>query len=114
MWLRLCPVLLQDCWFEQSVNLADAQAPAVRLPGCHLPGLRAEQLTTRGNLELNNGLTTNGEVHLRGAHIGGQLSTSALTAPGWTRSRPSSMPCPWTCRRVGSCCIPRSCASTCW
>ena len=68
----LCSVLLCDCWFQEPVNLVDAQAVVVRLPGCHLPGFNARQLATRGNLELNEGFTT-GEVSLDGAHIGGTL-----------------------------------------
>jgi hypothetical protein len=72
----VCPLLLWDCWFAEPVVLAEAQAPVVRLPGCHLPGLAASQLTTRGNLELNDRFTATGEVSLRGAHIGGQLNLS--------------------------------------
>jgi hypothetical protein len=62
-----CPLLLLGCWFEEPVNLAEASVPALRLPGCHLPGLRAAQLTVDGNLELNDGFTV-GEVNLLGAH----------------------------------------------
>jgi hypothetical protein len=80
----LCPIRLERCWFDQPVNLAEARVPALRLPGCHLPGLRAEQLTTRGNLELNDGFTAMGEVRLHSAHIGGRLdlTTAALSNPG--------------------------------
>jgi hypothetical protein len=55
-----------------------------QLPGCYLPSLRAEQLTTRADLELNSGFTATGEVRLVGAHIGGQLSLRGvtLTNPG--------------------------------
>jgi hypothetical protein len=79
-----CPVLLTGCWFEQPVTLAEARVPALRLPGCHLPGLHADQLTTRGNLELNQGFTATGEVGLHSAHIGGRLDLTAatLTNPG--------------------------------
>ena len=78
-----CPVLLQDCWFERPVNLAEARAWSVRLPGCSLPGLHAEQLATGGNLDLNDGFTTHGEVNLLGAHIGGLLrfTGASLTNP---------------------------------
>ena len=62
-----CPLLLLGCWFEEPVNLAEASVPALRLPGCHLPGLRAAQLTVDGNLELNDGFTVGGEVNLLGA-----------------------------------------------
>jgi hypothetical protein len=46
------PLLLQDCYFEQPATLREAQAQSVRLPGCHLPGLAADQLETRSDLEL--------------------------------------------------------------
>ncbi len=49
----VCPLLLQDCWLEQPISLREARAPVVRLPGCHLPGLAADQFDSRGNVELN-------------------------------------------------------------
>jgi hypothetical protein len=78
-----CPVLFQDCWFEQPLNLGETRAWALRLPGCHLPSLHAEQLTTRGNLDLNDGFTTYGQVNLLGAHIGGlvRFTGATLTNP---------------------------------
>jgi hypothetical protein len=36
-------------------------------------------LTTHGNVGFNDGFTASGEVHLRGAHIGGQLLFSGAT-----------------------------------
>jgi hypothetical protein len=75
----LCPLLLQGCWFAEPMVLDEARTPALRLPGCHVPGLSARQLTTRGNLELNNGFTATGEVKLLGAHIGGQLDLNGAT-----------------------------------
>jgi hypothetical protein len=79
-----CPLLLQDCHLEEVVNLDEAAALMIRLPGCHLPGLTAQQLRTSGNLELNDGFTVEGKVDLLGAHIGGKLSFSGarLTNPG--------------------------------
>lgn len=79
-----CPLALWSCHFEDPVNLREAQAPAIRLHHCHLPELDAEQLHTRGNLELN-GLTA-GPVSLHAAHIGGQLSLAGarLVNPGGT------------------------------
>ena len=68
-----CPLLLQECNFEEPVNLNEAKAPVIRLPGCHLPALTAEQLRTVGNLELSQGFTAHGEIRLGGAHIGGVL-----------------------------------------
>ena len=69
-----CPLLLQDCHIEQPVNLSGATAPAIRLPGCHLPALTAKQLRTTGEVDLCDGFTTHGEVNLERAHVGGQLN----------------------------------------
>lgn len=74
-----CPVLLWGCWFEEPVALTEATVPALRLPGCHLPALDAEQLTTRGNVELRHGFHARGEVNLGGAHIGGSLILDGAT-----------------------------------
>jgi hypothetical protein len=68
-----CPLTLCGCSFEQSISLYEAQAIAVRLPGCDLLGFNAQQLTTRGNLELD-GLIAAGVVNLIGARIGGSLN----------------------------------------
>ena len=93
----VCPLRLTCCSFEQHVNLEEARAPALRLPGCHLPALNARQFHTRGNLELDKGFTVLGEVNLAGAQIGGDLCLqgacvtnkggSALTAGGITTGR---------------------------
>jgi hypothetical protein len=69
-----CPLLLQDCYIDEPVNLDEATAPAIRLHGCHLPCLTASQLHTSGNLSLRHTkFTTDSEVSLLGAHIGGTL-----------------------------------------
>ena len=70
----LCPLLLQDCHLDQPVNLKDATALSISLPGCHVPGINANQLVVRGNLGLNRGFTAHGEVALVGARIGGALN----------------------------------------
>jgi adhesin HecA-like repeat protein len=75
----VCPLLLWGCWFAEPVDLEEAQASFVGLWGCHLPGLSAEQLTTRGNLELHRGFTATGEIALAGAHIGGRLDLRGAT-----------------------------------
>lgn len=79
-----CPLLLRACRFEDPVILDETAAPAIRLPGCYVPSLSAEQLRTSGNLELNDGFTARGEVRLRGARVGGifDLSGAHLTNPG--------------------------------
>jgi hypothetical protein len=74
-----CPLTLQDCYFDEPVNLNDATAPAIRLPGCHLPALTADRLRTTANLELNHGFAARGEIRLTGAHIGGNLDLSGAT-----------------------------------
>jgi hypothetical protein len=78
------PLHLRDCYFDEPVNLNEAAAPAIRLPGCHLPALSADQLRTIGNLDLTNGFTARGEVRLDGARIGGhlRLSGASLINPG--------------------------------
>jgi hypothetical protein len=80
----VCPLLLSDCYFDQPINLNEASAPAVRLPGCRLPGLTADQLRTTGNLDLNAGFTVAGQVSLIGARVGGRLSLHGahLSNPG--------------------------------
>jgi hypothetical protein len=67
-----CPLTLCRCFFEEAVNLNEAQALALRLPECHLSTITARQLSIRGDLDLNGGSI--GEVDLSGAHIGGILN----------------------------------------
>jgi len=55
-----CPVVLERCYFEQAPVLDEARVPALRMPGCHLPGLSAWQLETHGNLELDRGFASQG------------------------------------------------------
>jgi hypothetical protein len=78
------PLLLADCHIDEPVNLSEATAPAIRLPGCLVPSLAADRLRTIGNLELNRGFAAYGEVRLAGAHIGGLISLDAarLINPG--------------------------------
>jgi hypothetical protein len=81
----VCPLLLHGCHIGQPVNLNGATAPAIRLPGCHLPGLTAAHLRTTSNLELNHGFTAQGDVSLTGAQISGELDLTGarLTSPGF-------------------------------
>jgi hypothetical protein len=71
------PLILHHCYLDDPVNLNQAQAPAISLTACHIPALAADQLDTRGNLELRR--SSCGVVSLIGAHIGGQLSFSGAT-----------------------------------
>ncbi len=81
-----CPLLLQECCIEEAVNLCEAIAPVVRLPGCHLPAFTAWQLRTTGDVQLDDGFSARGEVNLAGAHIGGRLVLSGASLAnenGW-------------------------------
>jgi hypothetical protein len=71
-----CPLLLQNCYFEEPINMNEATAIAVRLEGSYVLGLTAKWLRTVGNLNLDDGFVANGLVDLLGAHIGGQLNFS--------------------------------------
>ncbi|MFC9915966.1 hypothetical protein [Streptomyces sp. NPDC127197] len=84
----LCPVLLRDCHFDEPVILSEATAPAIRLPGCHLAALTAEQLRTTGSLELNDGFSAAGGIRLSGAGVGGSLNLSGARLIG-TGGRPA-------------------------
>lgn len=79
-----CSVVLQDCSFDEPVSLRQTRAPAIRLPGCHLPSLEAAQLDVLGNLILDRLVTT--RVDLRGAQVAGILSLDGaiLTNPSGT------------------------------
>lgn len=68
-----CPVLFSNCYFEMPLRLSEAQLPNLRVIGCIIPGLFAEQLTSRGNVDLRD-TRSSGPVRLLGARIGGQAS----------------------------------------
>jgi hypothetical protein len=70
-----CPPTLQDCFFEQPINLQGAQVPGLRLPGSRMPSLDAQQLDARGNVELTNIVTERG-IRLIDAKIAGDLDVS--------------------------------------
>lgn len=75
-----CPLLLRDCHIDEPVSFDEVTAPAIRLPGCHLPGLTARQLRTTGDLDLSAAMFTFiGEVRLDGARIGGSLDLNSAT-----------------------------------
>jgi SEC-C motif len=71
----LCPLVLGGCYFAEVIDLWTAEAPVVSLMGCHMPGLEAGGLRTRGHLMLG-GVWAAGTVVLSGARIGGQLDLS--------------------------------------
>jgi hypothetical protein len=75
----VCPLILRSCSFEQLINLQEAHASVVRLPGCRAPALHGKQLQTLGNLELNENFAADGEVNLVEGHIGGTFDCSGAT-----------------------------------
>jgi hypothetical protein len=72
-------MVLEGCYLDEPINLREAEALTVRLPGCHMPGLVAAQLEVAGNLELNSGFTAKGTIRLAGARIGGQFNCDGAT-----------------------------------
>jgi hypothetical protein len=78
----VCPLLLDHCFLEHPVSLRDASAQAIRLPGCHVPGIAADQLRAEGSVELNDGFTAATGISLAGARIGGRLDLSSAVVAG--------------------------------
>lgn len=78
------PLTFRDCYFDEPLVLSLAHLVTLRLPGCHLPDIAADQLEARGNVEFNDGFHADGEVCLAGAHIGGRLDCAGgtFTNPG--------------------------------
>jgi hypothetical protein len=82
-WAQLRhPLILEDCFLDEELDLTDATAPSVSLTRCWLPGLDGTALRTEGRLILDGS-------HLRrlllvGARIGGELSLqdTVITNPG--------------------------------
>jgi hypothetical protein len=73
-----CPFILRRCFCDEPVDLTEAQAPALCLADCHLPGLTAKHSEWRGDVVLTE-INVNGELHLEGAHLGGDLDLSRAT-----------------------------------
>ena len=69
----VCPLYLNACFFDEPIMLNEASAISIRMPGCHMPGLSAAQLTTRGDMVLDSGFKADGGIRLDGAKIGRQL-----------------------------------------
>ena len=82
----LCPLSLEVCEFTGTVTFSEAHAPAIRLINCQLGNLHADQLETRGTLDLSFSTAT-AEVRLSGAHIGGALNLDgAKLLNDWTEA----------------------------
>ncbi|MDX3192073.1 hypothetical protein PV458_26990 [Streptomyces sp. MN03-5084-2B] len=79
-----CPMLLWECSFDSPINLREARAMTVRMPGCSLAGIQADLLEVRGSLDLRRVVTLDAEIRLVAAHVSGQLHLdgAALAGPG--------------------------------
>ena len=75
-----CPLILEECFFDGPVNLRETRAEVVRLPGCQLPCLAADQLETRGDLDLTDSIAA--IISLTGAHVGGNFRLNGVTLTG--------------------------------
>ena len=68
-------LVLRNCHFDASVSMQHAECAALYLKGSRLAGgVNADGLTTKGNVNLNEGFSAEGEVRLLGANIGGNLN----------------------------------------
>jgi hypothetical protein len=78
----LCPLDLENCFFDEPLRLDEARTLRITLQDCHLPALTARQLETRGDLILSRSQAY--LVDLNSAHISGELdlSSSYFSNPG--------------------------------
>ena len=78
----LCPLELHACFFDQTVDLDEARLRRLAIVACHLPSLKARQLSTAGNLDLTGSHI--GRLDLCEAHVAGQLLliNAELSNPG--------------------------------
>ena len=67
---------IEHTQFAEPIFAQDAHLPALYLDGCNIPGLRADGCRIIGDASLRDGFKATGEVRLRGAQIGGDLSCS--------------------------------------
>jgi hypothetical protein len=68
---------LQNCRLQEIFSLMRAEMSQLDLEGSLVQGISADGLTVRNNVFLTNGFTSEGEVRLPLAHIGGDLSCTA-------------------------------------
>lgn len=72
-------ILLWKCRITKPIVLRDARTLTVNLHGCHTAGIQATSVRIQGDCILRRGFVADGEVRLRGARIGGNLSCSGGT-----------------------------------
>ena len=72
----ICPLALEDCHFDERIDLTSAEAPSMSLRGCQVPSIAANFLHTHGSLNLGTGFEVQKGVQLAGARIDGELYLS--------------------------------------
>ncbi|WP_328544791.1 oxidoreductase [Streptomyces europaeiscabiei] len=53
---------LEDCWFEEAVNLLGASTQTLVLTGCRIPGLEADSARVEGNVDLRRSVVESGTL----------------------------------------------------
>jgi hypothetical protein len=78
-----CPFVLDGCFCDRPINLQEARAETIRITGCQLLCVAADQLETRGNLVLSHSAAA--VISLHGARLGGNLilNSTTLTGGSW-------------------------------
>jgi hypothetical protein len=79
------PLAFQDCLFLQKPVFSGATMKGLRLSGCRVPGLEAEELDCTGSVHLDEDFDSTGEIRLAGATIKGQLCCSRARVTTETR-----------------------------
>lgn len=67
----VCPLLFEECAFDDPLDLTRAELPALSLKGSRFPGLDGYALSLHGDLDLSD--VVSGAVDLFGAHISGRI-----------------------------------------
>ena len=75
-------LVLRNCFIDGAVDLRDATARTLNFGGSDIGGLYGDRLKISGGLFLRKDFTTDGEVRLIGAEIGGDLSLRDATLTG--------------------------------
>ncbi|HEY9370125.1 oxidoreductase [Streptomyces sp.] len=99
------PLWLEDCWFEERVDLFGASAQTITILGSRVPGIDAGSTRIEGRLDLRRCIVDGGPVSafhgrvtavvLIHAHVTGEvlLSGAKITAPGgWAVSAGGLVP----------------------
>ena len=79
-------LVIEECYFDEAPDLADARTRSLYIRRSHLPGIYARHAYVDGRLDFS-GTTSTGRVHLVNAHIADELimNGSEFQNPdGWT------------------------------